>query len=470
MSEELAALPSVHQDGGAEPLARPPTDAAFALDATRDASFDGAFDAGEDRAMDSADAALDASVSTSDVLDAGDVRDADAAQDVYLSDLADVPTEAAPPPVYANSLVAGGTHVCARVSGVPRCWGSRSHGQVGDGVIANDTVGPTRLARNFHTFAVGARHSCALDDSAVYCWGDATNGALGRAGASATATPTEPTPAIPNASSVSAGGTSTCVGLIAARYLFSCWGDNRFGQLGLVPTGIVETPTQAFTSSPAPLTVPPMLGGETHCVRTSRAPWLACAGRNDRYQFGAAMPASAAALTAVPSISTYPSTGGTGAAHACVLLPPGAISCWGDNTELQCGHGAYTGAMMDVPPPPQPPTLIDDPRRDWLFVEAGRAVTCAIDASNELFCWGSNEHGQLGTGSLTPRRSAEPQHVRLPDRVRMVNAAVDSDVVCAVTFSFETFCWGDNRWGQLGYAPRALGVAEPTAMPALIPR
>jgi alpha-tubulin suppressor-like RCC1 family protein len=206
-------------------------------------------------------------------------------------------------------------------------------------------------------------------------------------------------------------------------------------------------------------------------MRHGAAPFFSCVGDNSRGQLGAETPSISSNLLGVPGIAAFVPLGGVGGAHACVRLGAASatspILCWGDNREQQCGRGAVS---VDGGPPQTTQTVrpIDDPRTDWSFVDAGRDFTCAVNAVGEVWCWGSNEFGQLGTGSLAPRRSAALWRATVPERVRAVDLSPDSATVCAVSVTNQIYCWGDNRWGQVGRAPLVVGVAEPTPTPTLV--
>ena len=83
-------------------------------------------------------------------------------------------------PVYDAALPtlpivsAGYDHVCAALpSGVVKCWGSNSVGQLGDGTTTDHAnPAPVNLRLPVITVASGFRHSCAvLQDRSVRCWG-----------------------------------------------------------------------------------------------------------------------------------------------------------------------------------------------------------------------------------------------------------------------------------------------------------
>jgi alpha-tubulin suppressor-like RCC1 family protein len=83
---------------------------------------------------------------------------------------------------------------------------------------------------------------------------------------------------------------------------------------------------------------------------------------------------------------------GSQALHACAWTRA-ALWCWGFNSDGQAGLPT-TDAAVDVVTPPD---AIQLPSYDISYVAAGGEHTCAR-AGGHVFCWGSNEVGQLGAG------------------------------------------------------------------------
>jgi alpha-tubulin suppressor-like RCC1 family protein len=67
----------------------------------------------------------------------------------------------------------------------------------------------------------------------------------------------------------------------------------------------------------------------------------------------------------------------------------------------------------------------------------------------QLWCWGSNNYGQIGVGSTTTTSYNYPQYVsNLYSSVAQVS--VSEYVTCAVTSDSSVWCWGYNGYGTLG--------------------
>ncbi len=160
------------------------------------------------------------------------------------SGLSDNPTPVTIPGVLASAsgLAVGFTHACAvSTAGSPvQCWGSNSHGELGDGT-ANASSTPVTvqgLGGLVTGLAAGQQHTCAvLSDGYVQCWG---GGVLGNGTVVNSPLPVTVN-GITDAVQVSAGYLHTCARTTAGRIL--CWGDNGYGQLGNGDTTGATSPT-----------------------------------------------------------------------------------------------------------------------------------------------------------------------------------------------------------------------------------
>ena len=87
---------------------------------------------------------------------------------------------------------------------------------------------------------------------------------------------------------------------------------------------------------------------------------------------------------------------------------------------------------------------------------------CALRCDGSVWCWGANDHGQLGDGTTAAR--ATPVQVRgLGGPATAIGAGYNH--ACAVVRG-EALCWGDNVYGQLGDGTRENRV-EPATVPGL---
>ena len=79
-------------------------------------------------------------------------------------------------------------------------------------------------------------------------------------------------------------------------------------------------------------------------------------------------------------------------------------------------------------------------------VSVGAYHTCGVTAVGDAYCWGDNRYGQLGDGTGIDRTSPVPV-------VRGLSFAAVSAMgshSCGVTTVGDAYCWGYNNYGQLG--------------------
>ncbi len=100
-------------------------------------------------------------------------------------------------------------------------------------------------------------------------------------------------------------------------------------------------------------------------------------------------------------------------------------------------------------------------------VVTGDAHSCALDPAGDVYCWGSNEYGQLGL-PLDVAAFSVPQLVELPTGVRAIGLAAGSQHTCAVTDRKTLFCWGRNDVGQLGRPASSFAAPDVVVPPPVL--
>jgi alpha-tubulin suppressor-like RCC1 family protein len=164
-----------------------------------------------------------------------------------------------------------------------------------------------------------------------------------------------------------------------------------------------------------------------------------CWGGNSFGQLGDGTTTSHLTPHKVPGSRTYRQVD-AGSEHTCaVAAADDRAYCWGWNAAGQLGDG--TNKIMN----PTPTAVAGG--RQFRQVRAGNLHTCGVSTSNEAFCWGYNKYGELGDSSTPPYRFAP---VRVVGSHQFVQIDAGTDFTCAVTTTGQAFCWGDGREGQLG--------------------
>jgi len=347
----------------------------------------------------------------------------------------------------AAFVVAGDTHTCARnTDGSVVCWGDNRFGQLGAGDRQSHTSakaalpgGATRVllpSGNGDITSDLAAFACAVTtDNRLSCWGDNRFGQLGTGDMETKLAPVGVDGIDGEVAHAANGAGHTCAE--TADGALWCWGRNTAGQLGTGDT--------ASRSAPEKITIPIVVdrltaGATFTCARGSDGS-IYCFGANEFGQLGLGnnmpqtKPTKVTVLKDVVRLSA-------GANHACVFTVDGLVSCWGDNREGQLGTG-------DRNPRTSPVKIDPNGLGAVTQVYAGGSHTCAQKVDGSLWCWGSNRFGQLGTGDT----DAKLAPVQVAPDVLGTNVAAayaGGAHTCAVKTDGSVWCWGSNQYGQLG--------------------
>lgn len=125
-----------------------------------------------------------------------------------------------------------------------------------------------------------------------------------------------------------------------------------------------------------------------------------------------------------------------GGQDSCLTRSDGFAQCWGRNNYGQIGDGTLLG--RDVP------TAVLG--SGWADISTSGSTTCGVKADGTLWCWGLDNFGQLGTGRGAPVR--KPHQVGTAHGWSQVSAAWTH--TCATKTNGSLWCWGQNLRGQLG--------------------
>ncbi|NJK30949.1 MAG: hypothetical protein HC927_00295 [Deltaproteobacteria bacterium] len=255
---------------------------------------------------------------------------------------------------------------------------------------------------------------------------------------------------------IDSGRSHTCVVFEGGQ--LECWGGNYHGQLGygdlvaqLELIGDDETPADVGFVD---------VGGCVDEVSVHRATTCAilrdggvkCWGYNDFGVLGLGhtetmgddeTPASIEALRFPADVVEV-----VGDETICALLENGEIYCWGYDVCGNLGHGSAGSPPEDQRADQGDPVQQKSKAR---AIADGDFSRCLIDDDRELTCWGSkwpdNGHTEHYTCPAPPSK-ATPHHVEGP----VLDVAVGTDHACALDATHHLYCWGDNDFGELGYA------------------
>jgi len=80
----------------------------------------------------------------------------------------------------------------------------------------------------------------------------------------------------------------------------------------------------------------------------------------------------------------------------------------------------------------------------------GSLHTCGVTAAGVIYCWGSNRFGQLGDGTTSDRKSPVP----VAGNLSFAAVSAGGSHTCGVTAAGAAYCWGENSSAQLGDGTR----------------
>ena len=233
---------------------------------------------------------------------------------------------------------------------------------------------------------------------------------------------------------VSAGREHTCA--LSADARLACWGANDRGQLGLGDSA--DRADAAFVLTDVRFLAVSSGGRHTCGIDVQRALW--CWGANDLGQLGDG--SSRDRRTPVQVSVQGPFTDvSAGDEHTCAVRASAEGLCWGANQAGQVGSGS--ASRSGLPPSPIRGAL------NFTDVSAGATHTCAVANGGAGFCWGGNQTGSLGTGTLIDTSSP----VSVPGERLFLTLRAGPTHSCGVDDQARAWCWGNNQFGQIVSTP-----------------
>jgi alpha-tubulin suppressor-like RCC1 family protein len=285
----------------------------------------------------------------------------------------------------------------------------------------------------------GDGHTCVLfGGSAMWCWG---RNDVGQLGDGTTTDRRRPLPLGSGVRRMAVGDRNVCR-LLIDGFVVNCTGANQFGQIGDGTTDerhgftpVAATGLWTFTA------------GDTPCGSDQLGTNSYCWGSNQNGSVGDGTTTDRASPVFTIAGAWKVVTSGAGG-HACAIVgqnPPYAVWCWGNNVDDALGLGSGAGPMAATP------VQITLPNGGFsgsqLDLSVGVHHSCALVSDGTLWCWGANDHGQLGNG--TTQASASPVQVTGLSGLWRVHVSPTGAFTCAMADA-GVYCWGRNDRGQLG--------------------
>ena len=261
-----------------------------------------------------------------------------------------------------------------------------------------------------------------------------------------------------SASSVQASYYHTCAKLDNSS--MKCWGQGSFGKLGTGNTLSQNQPWPVLLGWQGGVNTAAEVGqgsgssGHHNCAMMTDGT-IQCWGEDFLGQIGHG---GSSGWHNYPTDATMPlyqtavqvSNGGH---HSCAIMEDTntadhSLYCWGHNGEGQLGIETSSGAQ---PPELTVPTHVELPAgRSPIAISLGWVISCAILDDGSGMCWGNNDYGQLGVGSVGGNRTLPTPISILPQNRTLAAIAPGNAHTCAILDNGSVGCWGLNHIGQFG--------------------
>jgi alpha-tubulin suppressor-like RCC1 family protein len=294
----------------------------------------------------------------------------------------------------------------------------------------------------------------------IKCWGDGRFGQLGNGKSGEGYFESLPVVAAGGGAAVDLdiAGSNACA--VFRDGLVRCWGLNDAdGRLGfhssdcgpyLMPLANGDPVLQSVPCEATPKVVPMLSGavhivtGESHSCALLSGGSVSCWGTDSYGQLGDGMsgkgshnpiPTLIEGLPFVDAISV-------GSAHSCALLADTTVRCWGDNSFGQLGIGVNALDSYKSMPT-QVPAL-----GGVLELHAATHTTCAVLDNETVRCWGDASELFKNPVSLTEGKALRP--VLVPKLGFVTEVRVAEGHACVRLGDGRVTCWGLNEHGELG--------------------
>ena len=137
---------------------------------------------------------------------------------------------------------------------------------------------------------------------------------------------------------------------------------------------------------------------------------------------------------------------GVGKNHLCALNKDDRlVYCMGSGSNGQLGDGSPVGKETKIK---ELTPIVGG--KEFQYLTVGDNHACAIGVTQNAFCWGSNEYGQLGNGDRIS--SSTPLKV-FSDVDSWTTISAGAEHTCGTKNAIEAWCWGNNLHREVNSSP-----------------
>lgn len=361
--------------------------------------------------------------------------------------------------------------------GTARCWGANKMAQLGNGVASATNVATPQVVLDetgkqpmtgIQQISLGFDFACAVrlvgGNTGVWCWG------LSQGGGSL-ATPQPISLGNSTVKSLSAANDSACA-LVAENSTNHndvwCWGVNTNGKLGCNnassctdggpdPNAISLQIPQKLVSAASPGYL--ANGLYALCIAFPGQGTVDCRGTDGWGNLGDGVTANSCCAASSPAPvlpSTVVQLQGADF-YTCAQDDSLDWFCWGGNLGEGCPLLNGCGDLH------QPTPLDIGAGNRIVDLSPGWRHMCGITQSGtSVWCWGQDDHGQVGNGKPPQSGAVGPTQTALPAPAQPAALiAAHRHFTCVLGHDGQVYCWGQNG-DQNDATPWLLGVGSPS--------
>ncbi len=231
------------------------------------------------------------------------------------------------------------------------------------------------------------------------------------------------------------------------------YGQNEYGQLGIGSSQYSDVPMKV--AFPKNTVITKIATGEDHSLALDSEGNVWVWGRNQYYQLGNNSVEYLLTPTKITEIKGIKDID-CGTYNSFAVTNTGEVYSWGLNANGECGVGNYTGKI-----------LITKAKylTDVIDIKAGKNHTIVLKSTGEVLVAGSNLYGELGNSTYEPRR--QYLFKKVEDLKNIVAIGTGNSNNLALDTSSNVYTWGSNIYGELGTGSADSSTPTPTIVPGV---
>lgn len=311
-----------------------------------------------------------------------------------------------------------------------QCYGFKDYKQIVGNELLENNMSENKIL-NWLKVSTGFDNACSIsENNQLWCWGENTVGQIGNDVKTEGTEYNKNSPPVKvddsNWKFISLNRRHTC-GIKADNSLW-CWGSNLYGQLGinskLINDNNIREPVLVDDSIWESIS----LGEIASCgLKSDNSLW--CWGHID-FSLSNSYTDKITEPIAIKNYQFKQIVVGDcyGGYYICGIKEDQTLWCWGKNDNGQLGDGS----IVDRSEP------VQIGRDKWKTVVTGWNHTCGIKADNSLWCWGDNESFKLGDG--TEKDQTIP--VKIDKNSHWINVTAGQLHTCGIKSDKSLWCWG----------------------------